>query len=780
MSITSQETPIRDDVPSDINWDGRVHSYRPSPRWREELDPAVVLHTDAVDDLDPITYEVIRHRLWTINIGHGETVTRVSGSPVFQALDFNMCILTEDGEYAMNAPFIQFLNSGAGLGVRYIMERFGGSPGINPGDVYMGNDPWVCAVHQMDVFLATPVFVDGKIFAWTANAGHQYDLGGLVPGGWPQNAEDVYGDPTMFTPFKIVDGGHMRPDLESMYLRQSRMPEMVALDMRAQIGGCRYAAEQIVELCAQYGADVVKAVMRRILDNSQKSLQQTLEKLPDGTWSTVRYVDENLPGDRGTYRVQVNMTKSGDRISVDNDGTDGQMKGPLGFTFAAFSGAVLTPLTITALSDQLFAVGGATRQVDMNPIPGNLACVDYPAAVSAGVLNTQGFLNAVQTCFNRMLACHPDTVKHIVAPSPDYEVPVISGTADDGTYYGQAVLDIFGMGLGARSFQDGIESGGPCWSPLSLLLNIEDVEQFYPMLYLYRRELADSGGAGKWRGGNGLAYSWIPYRAETMSLACFGGGMTTSAFCAEGVLGGSPAPSSHIKVKRQSNVHREFAAGRIPRDFASIEAGESFARPQKGNDIAIGPDDVIEATIMGGGGYGDPLGREEEMVAKDVRHGHVSGRAAHDIYGVILGNDGTLDVPATSTRRAAMLSERSQWPVTSEVFPTLGTASITPATGDPSRPVHEYLEAVDRDGARIIACQACATTICDYTDDYKRYARLHRGPVTAVAGATADPADFLDVPIELRQYACPGCGVLFGVEVARSADEPWTDMRLSS
>jgi N-methylhydantoinase B len=761
------------------DWDGRVHSYRPDEDWRARLDPRVDLHTDVDEELDPITFEVIRHRLWTTNLAHGETVTRVSGSPVFQSLDFNMCILSEVGEYVMNAPFIQFLNAGAGLGVHFILERYGADPGIRDGDVFVGNDPWVCAVHEMDVLFACPVFVDGKIFAWTANAGHQYDLGGTVPGGWPQNAENVFSDPTVFTPFRIVEEGHLRKDLEAMYLRQSRLPEMVALDMRAQISGCRYAADQIKEMCDQFGAATVKAAMLRILDTSQTAMRQRLERIPDGTWSAARYVDERLPGDRGTYRVQVNLTKRGDRLSFDNEGTEDQQTGPLGITYASFSGSALSPLTVTLLSDQLFAVGGASRQVDLEPSPGRLTCVDHPAAVGAGVLNVTGHIAAVQTCVNRMLACDPELAESIVAASPDYPVPVVTGTDDRGTYYGQAVLDHFAMGLGARSWQDGVDTGGPAWSPLTFLLNVEAVEQFYPLVYLYRRELIDSGGAGKWRGGVGLAYAWIRYRAQSMGLANFGGGMATSAFSAEGVMGGYPSPSAHIRVLRETNIRELFSAGVVPGNLDALQSADAFSRPSKGNEIPIGPDDVIEGIIVGGGGYGDPLERDPALVARDVAAGLVSEHAATEVHGVSLAPNGEADLAATEELRDGIREERRSWPAWASDAasdPALPSA----ASGNGDRAIHEALVVRELDGVQMIACRRCGITLCGYGDDFKRATLMHEGPTAAIPGSKADPSDFLDDPVVFRRYCCSGCQVLLTTEVARAADQPIADMRLGS
>src|ERR1700683_5421042 len=138
----------------EIAWDGRLHSYRAAPDWLDRVSAELPLFQEIDEQLDPVTFEVIRNRLWTINIAHGEAMTRISGSPTFQALDFNMCIMTETAEIAMNAPFLQSLAPGSPMAIRYVMENFSGDPGIHEGDVFIGNDPWVGAAHQMDVLVA--------------------------------------------------------------------------------------------------------------------------------------------------------------------------------------------------------------------------------------------------------------------------------------------------------------------------------------------------------------------------------------------------------------------------------------------------------------------------------------------------------------------------------------------------------------------------------------------------------------------------------------------------
>jgi N-methylhydantoinase B len=754
-------------------WDGKVDSYRPGPDWRERISPDLELHEEVDEDLDPVTFEVIRHRLWTINAAHGDTVTRVSGSPVFASLDFNMSILTEDGEIVMNAPFIQFLNSGAPYGVRFIMETLSDQPGIEPGDVFLCNDPWIGAVHQMDVLFACPLFVDGRLFAWATNAGHEYDLGGVVPGGWPQNALDVYYDPVVITPIKIVEGGVLRKDLERMYLRQSRMPDLVALDFRAQLSGCRFTISQIEKLCEQFGPATVKGAMRKIVDSSQASFAEKLSRIPDGTWSQTRYLDERLPGDPYNHRVQVNLTKVGDRVTIDNEGSAPQVEGALGIPFLSFAGAVLSVLSVTMLYEQLFANGGGARQIDYEVEPGRLNTVRHPAAVSAGLLNIVTYMGMVQTCVARMLACDEELREDAVAAAPDYIVPVVTGRNDRGDFYGSAILDHLAMGSGGRAESDGVDTGGASWSPLSALLNVEAVEQWFPLIFLWRRELVDSAGAGRQRGGVGLRYAWTPYRADSMQVASFGGGTCISTCSGDGAMGAYPIPNAAAIVKSGTDLHELFAARRVPGEIGDV-GGEERRLTLKTNEFPLAEGDVVEMTVSGGAGYGDPLQRRPELVAKDLREGLVSAGAARDVYGVAVDAEGAADQAATEARRDRIRAERAAWRRAVERWPELAEAEArapaAPASGEAPLRVHESIVARDGDGERVLACAICDTELCGYHGNYRAGLLADVGPLELIPSAYA-PLPLAKQPMELRRYCCPGCQVMIATEAVRP-DEP--------
>ena len=748
-----------------IDWNGRTHSYRPKPDWATRISPSLPLHTDLDADLDPVTFEVLRQKLWTINLAHGETITRISGSPLLAALDFNMSILTEDAEVVVNAPYVQFLNAGAPLGIRYILETHSGKPGIDEGDIWCCNDPWIAACHQMDVMFAAPIFVDGMLFGWVANAGHQYDLGGIVPGGWPQNAEDVYSDPVVLTPFKMVERGELRPDMEALYLRQSRMPDLVALDLRAQIAGVVLARDQIVGLAKRYGAGTVKAAMRRMLDQAQESFRQTLLKVPDGTWTEIRYLDEALPGQRTTQRTQLTVTKKGDRITIGNVGTDAQTPGTNGIPFTSFSGSITGIISVSMLYAQLFAYGGCERQIDYDLTPGLLMCVDYPTAVSGGILQTIPMMNAVQSILSRMMACDDTLRPDLVAPCGDFMLPVLIGYDDRGKYFGQAILDSFGCGSGARSFGDGVNSSGPTFSPLSVVLNVELIEQWYPLLFLYRKEDADGGGAGEWRGGNGIRSAITPYRSESMTVVTNSGGQCISAQNAGGLFGGLPSPAGHYLVRYKTNLLDSARNRVIPAGIEELEAERTEPLRAKSNGAALDAGDVMEIRVGGGGGYGDPLEREPARVARDVALGYATLGAATSIYGVTL-TGGDVDVAATDALRHTLRSDRATWHASG----TIDDAPMTPATGEPRRLIHAYIASLDQGGERVLACDKCGHRYCGYSGDYKTAALMDVSSVTMIPSAV-DPAYFVDAPIVLRRFCCPGCQIQVGAEVVK-ADEP--------
>ncbi|WP_020108284.1 hydantoinase B/oxoprolinase family protein [Nocardia sp. 348MFTsu5.1] len=759
-----------------IKWDGLFHSYRPASDWEENLSPNIKFLDPGPIEVDPIVYEVLRYRMWTINTAHGATLVRISGSPVLQGLDFNMCILTAQGEVVMNAPYYQHLNSGAPFTIKHILEHFGGDSGVNDGDVFLCNDPWIGVVHQMDVFIGMPVFVDGELVAWVTNAAHQADLGGTAPGGFPQNAPDVFSDPTSFPPMKIVDGGKLRKDVERAYLRQSRAPGMVAMDLRGQIAGVQFARGELLRACDQFGAATVRATMGQVLDGAQREFAETLRQIPDGTWSQIRYLDEKMPGDRETHKMQVNIHKVGDRLRIDNHGTEVQSEGPNGFTFACFKGAILGGITLSMLYEQLFAAGGADRQIDWDVEPGLLNCVDWPAAVSAGSPQQLITVDLAFEAMSKMLACVPGKEADVMAQNGAPNVLVFFGAEGVESPFLPS-SDAMSTGAGAHLDSDGVDTTGYVYSPLSRYPSTEDTELQYPILYVYREQQVDSGGAGEFRGGVGTRFAMVPYRSKTLGIMTAGAAQSATTHAAPGLFGGYPAPTSLVEVLAETDLHELYGDGRIPVKADDFGRTSEITLRSKTEAMSLGENDAVIVRIPGGGGVGDPLSRDPQRVADDVADGAVSVGAALDIYGVVFDETGLLDESATNAHRAELVAERKSWKPVASWWAEAATLEPAAATGGPAFRIHPRIESVDDASARVLKC-TCGHVLAPGTANYKFGLLYDENPVTKLP-LVMDPSPMLDEPMVFRRFCCPGCLSLMVTEVAREADGPLPEVNLA-
>src|SRR3954470_12214941 len=263
-------------------WDGVNRAYIPAPTLR--VPGPLKLHTDGATDIDPITLEVIRHSLWNANEEHGSIIANLSVSPIsLETRDFQTAIITESGEILFFGPYLQYLAGFMDMVVKFIIERRGED--IRPGDMWLVNDPWVGTAHQPDVNLMCPVFHGDQLFCWVANNVHQNDIGRTVPGSLCTSAQDIYYDPVVIAPVRIVKDDAIDAEIESFYRRQSRTPINLALDLRACVAGNHAARDRMLARVERDGGPTVRGVMGGLLAASQSSFRELLSTIPDGEWS---------------------------------------------------------------------------------------------------------------------------------------------------------------------------------------------------------------------------------------------------------------------------------------------------------------------------------------------------------------------------------------------------------------------------------------------------------------------------------------------------------------
>jgi N-methylhydantoinase B len=653
--------------------------------------------------------------------------------------------------------------------VKWTLEYRSGNPGIFEGDMFLSNDPWVGAAHQMDVTLLNPVFWEGKLFCWITNVLHQYDVGGITPGSFCPNARDAFDEGILIPPIKIVERGELRRDIEGVYLRASRKPYLVALDLRAQIAGNVTAARRITQLIERYGPDVVKGVMRKIIDNAEAAFLAKMAKLPDGTWRERSYVEVARVGDRGTYPVMLTMQKHGDRLVFDNAGTAPQT-GAINTTYSGWRGSILTALNELLCWDQLYAIGGALRHIEFRPALGAFTCATHPASVSTAPVQAMEIsLYPAYNTLSKMLSCHPELKRDAMCIGGTSQFPLtcFRGIDQWGERFGYLLLDPMVGAIGAFSFRDGIATGGQVRSPICRIGNVEHNEQSFPILTLYRRENTDSGGAGKYRGGNSAITAFIPHGTREIEHETESSGAAIPT--APGLAGGFPACTNAYEFKRDTDILAWFQARRMPDDIKDL-AGRDELLQLRQVDIHQGPTDVYEVAFAAGAGYGDPIERDPEAVRVDVEVGDISPEAARDIFRVALvGEEPTVDHAATMALRRQAIVER------------LGREPRVATSPRPPVLIHltEYLDLVATGTGRSLACTRCGHVLCDAGENYKAHALRIDRPIQSANPLIGDPQRFIDAVVEFRQFYCPECGGLIENEVCRAHDPLLWDIQLS-
>ncbi len=639
--------------------------YRPvSPAaLKARLSPQLPLHSvseQAIREVDPLTYEVIRHRLWAITDEMGEALKRMSGSIVVtDCNDLGPGIMDELGDLIQVGLYNTELSASMDMAVKWTLENRFDNPGFEHGDMFLCNDPWVGGgIHQNDVSVFAPLFWEGELFGWTAAVAHQVDLGGVSPGSWTPRSQDVFWESLPTPPVKIVERNRLRADIEDVYLRRSRVPKLVALDLRAQVGANNVAQERLRALIVKYGAATVKAVMKRMMDDAERRLRDKLGELSDGQWGAVTYQDQAKMGDRDVHKIVLNMTKKKDQLTFDFTGTDPQ-SGMINCTYAGIRGGIMPIILPLLCGDIPWSPGGIYRCFDIIAEEGTMNNCTFPAGVcKASVASCWATQNVVTECISGMLDTSPVHRKRAMSVCcGTWDLSLIAGVDQRDHPFVTLCCDPMAGGLGARTDMDGVDTGGLACIPMGRIPDVEMTEFAFPVLYLWRREDRDSGGPGRFRGGLGGSSCFVLHDtpARQIQMVFSGGGKALPQ--AVGLSGGYPGSTMHDVIVRESTVRASLAGGRVPAELEELGGTVQIIQPEDESDLQW--NDVFYTQWQAGGGYGDPLLRDTQRVAYDVNEEKISVTAAIDIYGVVLDTDGSVDAEATERQRHQLRLDRA-------------------------------------------------------------------------------------------------------------------------
>lgn len=715
----------------------------------------VPIHTvtqEQIDAVDPLTYEVIRHRLWSVTDEMGEALKRMSGSPIVtDANDFDFAISDELGQEVQVGLYNTMLVGAVDLAIYWTLRHRAQNPGITEGDMFLCNDPWVGGgLHQSDVMVYQPVFHDGKLFAWTSAICHEPDLGGSGLGSFDPSAKDVFSESLPTPPIKVMRNHEIQRDVADAWIRRSRVPMLVGLDLRAKIGANTVGRTRLTSVIEQYGADTVKAVMKRMMNDAETRLRHKLTALPDGTWRATGYQDQSSVGDRALHKITVAMTKNGDHLTFDFTGTDPQT-GVINCTYAGMRGGVMLALLPILAGDIPWSAGGLMRCFDLVSEEGTINNATFPAAVSRGPIGPAWLTgNLIAECLAQMLDQRLELGKSVQASCcGTWDTAVIAGLDernDQSVPFLNIMMEPMAGGYGARPVADGMDTGGLFCIPMGRIPDTEMTEFLYPLLTLWRREEPDSGGPGRMRGGVSASVAVTPYGSSLpMGLVFASAGKAIAQN--GGLAGGQPGNTGLEILARDAGIAEMLADGRLPGDLAELggtrEIGACYA------ESYLAPGEVLYMHWQGGGGYGDPLRREPAAVARDVVNGKVSAEGARINYGVVVA-EGDVDTAATDALRDDIRAERRS----RSDIPQTQQANVHPETG---RRIDDNLAEITIGEARVIACAHCGRLLGDSKTGRLDLAR-YEGPSTdAGPQVTSDPTEYVDAPVVFRQLCCPGC-----------------------
>jgi len=553
--------------------------------------------------IDPILLSVYARTFKSITDEMSIAMQQTTRSPILcEAKDFVTGLYDAQGrmlEQTENLPILAFSLAPV---CKHLAQAFSGD--LHPGDVILHNDVFSLGNQNNDVAVFKPVFADGELVAWTAVKGHQADIGGAVAGGYNPNATEVWQEALRIPAVKVVEKGRLRRDVWELILANIRF-DIVRHDLQAQIGAATIGERRFLALLAKYGRAHFEAHRDALFAATRRMMEAEIGKIPNGRYAGEGRVHYDGRHEGSQFTIRVDIDVSDRAIRFDYSRTDRQTDGFVNGTFTSSASATILTL-LQMINPDIPHNEGMVEPIEIVIPEGTILNAAYPKATTFG---------------NHLCPPNADAIQRALAPALPGRVTagwnnlLCSLTTGVDPARGEKYVDIGFMGLkggsGALDGCDGYDHIGMIDASGGLL--DQDYEMFElqtPHRLLQHEYLADSAGAGQWRGGLGVETKFLIGSDDTQ-LVTFGDGDVEPAF---GLFGGGEGTLNFIRLT--------YPDGRtvVPRN----------------KDLITG---VPKGTLYhqqagGGGGWGDPRRRDRARLRDEVRDGVISREAARDVYGL--------------------------------------------------------------------------------------------------------------------------------------------------
>ena len=560
---------------------------------------------------DAATFEVVKNALYAAAEEMKIVLAKTAYSPLLKvAGDYSCGLFDSDGEMVAQGPDLPIHLGSMPDAVKAVIQAFGA---FQEGDVFIHNDPYFGGSHLPDVNVVSPSFHKGDLLGFACVRAHWPDVGSATPGSYGAVTE-VFGEGLRLPPIRLYDAGILNEGVDAIIFTNVRTPEERRGDMNAQIAANRRGSARLSELAEKYSVETLRRIMDEVMDYSETMMRKFLNELPDGEGRFEDFCDGDgvlEPGanEDETFYIRMHAVKSGDSLSVDFEGSDKQVAGPMNAPLSVTASGIFTAVKMVVDPNGMIPPNsGCWRAIKVTAPEATVVNAKFPAPVVYA--NHEMSHRVADMLFGALYAFLPDRV---MACSQGTSSVLTLGGIDYRTGEPYVSYESIKGGFGARPTKDGINCIA---SGISNMMNtpIEVLEMSFPVRVEEYSVLTDSGGAGEFRGGCGARRIWRVLGNTARGAVC----SERSKSAPFGLAGGQSGSPTRIRLEDpDGGIRYPLSKG-------------AFTVPANGRIIF---------EVPGSGGFGPPTERDPAALEDDLKNGYISEDAANKEYALPIRAD---------------------------------------------------------------------------------------------------------------------------------------------
>ena len=572
--------------------------------------------------VDPITLEVVRAGLTSIVHEMSITMDRTSYSTIIREVHDYSCVLFDSkGRLVAQAEGIPIFNGSMNFVIDKVLEKFPVSS-MKPGDIFISNDPYTGGgTHKNDINIVMPIFWDDTVVMLSASKAHHLDIGGKDPGSWSSDARNTFQEGLSIPPMQLASEGVTNEAITEILFANMRVPQLSRGDFAAQIAAGKTAEMRAHSWLSKNGAKLFHDAVDELIAHGERITRAAIERIPNGVYEAKGFADADGVSD-DPVKLHVTVTVEDSDIHVDFTGSDKQRNGAAGNCHWVNTVSMTREFMMFLSDVALGGNEGSYAPIHVTAPEGSVFKPSYPAPVTTGMGDMGTRL--VELLFQAMADVLPNDV--IAGTFGNFSCLTLAGfdpeTRDEFVHFSP-----YAGGWGGRAYADGNSAMVSLGSGDNFNVPCETMETKYPNLHAVSYRLRDnSAGAGRHRGGLGIAYDYQIKVPGEFTVA-----LDRDKFPPYGLFGGSEGEGSCFVVNPGKNDERRFA---------------------RASGQPLEPGTLVSHRTAGGGGYGKPFERPAEAVLEDVLDEYVSLDDARALYGVVIDPaDMTVDRAETAKLR---------------------------------------------------------------------------------------------------------------------------------